>query len=228
MQLNLVEIVAAAIALVLGITIHEFAHAWAANKLGDPTPRWAGRVTLNPLAHLDILGTIMLVLMIVGWAPIAWGKPVPINPYNMRWGRRGSALATVAGPVSNLLMALLIALLLRLSLTVAPEATRSALSSSQGLLLLVSSLMVYNVLLAAFNLIPIPPLDGFGILEGLAPPSWDRFLAPLRQYGMWILLFLILAGDTLSGFLGGHSPLGLIFDPLFNGLWNLVLAIARP
>ena len=206
--------VGAAIALVLGLTIHEFAHAWTANRLGDPTPRWAGRVTLNPIAHLDPIGALMLLLMILGRAPLAWGKPVPINPAYMRWGRRGAALATLAGPLSNLLLALAVALLGRL--------VHAAIDLSQprysGAVVLIGSLMVYNVALAAFNLIPIPPLDGFGILEGIAPFSWEHFLAPVRQYGVWILLILILS----SNLLGGFSPLGSIWHPIFDALWGLV------
>lgn len=219
---SLSTIVSAAIALVLGLTIHEFAHAWTAHRLGDPTPKWAGRVTLNPLAHLDPIGAIMLVLMIIGRAPIAWGKPVPINPAYMRWGRRGAALATAAGPLSNFLLALVMALLLRLASAIAPEATARAFLNSEGLQLLVFNLIIMNVVLASFNLIPIPPLDGFGILEGIAPPSWDRFLSPLRQYGIWILLFLVMAGSLL----GRYNPLRLLYDPLFEALGGLVLRVA--
>ncbi len=216
--MGILEIIGAAIALILGLTIHEFAHAWTANRLGDPTPRWAGRVTLNPIAHLDPIGALMLFLMILGRAPLAWGKPVPINPIYMRWGRRGAALATLAGPLSNVLLALTVALLWRIIHT----ATGLTLPPSSGATILLGSLMVYNIALAAFNLIPIPPLDGFGILEGLAPFSWERFLAPLRQYGVWILLVLILS----SNLVGGFSPLGAIWRPIFEALWSVVVWVA--
>lgn len=216
--MDVLEIVGAAIALILGLTIHEFAHAWTANRLGDPTPRWAGRVTLNPIAHLDPIGALMLLLMILGRAPLAWGKPVPINPTYMRWGRRGAALATLAGPLSNFLLALAVALLWR----IVHVTTGLTLPYGSGAAILIGSLMVYNIVLAAFNLIPIPPLDGFGILEGLAPFSWERFLAPLRQYGVWILLFLILS----SNLLGGFSPLGTIWRPIFEALWGVVVWVA--
>lgn len=198
-----------AIGLLLGLTVHEFAHAWTANRLGDPTPRWAGRVTLNPLAHLDPIGAVLLLLMILGFAPIAWGKPVPINPSYMRWGRRGAALATVAGPLSNFCLALVIALLWRLI----HATTGVSLPYNSGLRTLLVYMLWANVALAAFNLVPIPPLDGFGILEGLAPPSWLRVLEPLRRYGMWILLFLILGG-------------GLFWAPLFQALFRLIANIA--
>ena len=215
--MDVLEIIGAAIALVLGLTIHEFAHAWTANRLGAPTPRWAGRVTLNPIAHLDPIGALMLLLMVLGRAPLAWGKPVPINPAYMRWGRRGAALATPAGPLSNL-RARAVALLWR----IVHAATGLTLPPASGAAILIGSLLVYNVVLAAFNLIPIPPLDGFGILEGLAPFSWERFLAPLRQYGVWLLLFLILS----SNLLGGFSPLGTIWRPIFDALWGLVVRVA--
>jgi Zn-dependent protease len=224
LQLNLdpIYLVSAAIALLLGLTFHEFAHAWSANRLGDPTPRWAGRVTLNPLAHLDPIGTIMLVLMMLGVAPIGWGKPVPVNPAYMRWGRRGMALTGLAGPLSNLLLALVVALIWRLIYTI----TGIELWQYPGAYALVSALLSLNILLAIFNLLPIPPLDGFGILEGIAPPSWDRALGVLRQYGMWILLLLVLL-PALSGAFGrGVSPLGLILGPLYNGLAKLFAALA--
>jgi len=216
------SILGAVIALLLGLTIHEFAHAWTANRLGDPTPRWAGRVTLNPLAHLDPIGSIMFLLMVVGWAPIAWGKPVPINPGYMRWGRRGAALATVAGPLSNLLLALLVGLLLRLSLLIGRTAVVDALNNSRGLSILLSSLMIYNVALAAFNLIPLPPLDGFGILEGISPPSWEHFLGGVRRYGLWILLFLLLSGNLL----GPLNPVSFLWGNIFRAFWRLVRLVS--
>lgn len=209
MRFDPVSILSMAIALLLGLTIHEFAHAWAANRLGDPTPRWAGRVTLNPLAHLDPIGGVMFVLMILGFAPIAWGKPVPINPAYMRGGRRGAALATAAGPASNLVLALGVALLWRLI----HEFTGAYLPYGAGARTLLLALMGVNVALAAFNLIPLPPLDGFGILEGVAPYSWLRVLEPLRRYGMWILLLVVLGG-------------GALWSPLFQGLYRLVALVA--
>jgi Zn-dependent protease len=211
-NINLVDIVSRALALLLGLTIHEFAHAWTANKLGDPTPRLHGRVTLNPLAHLDPLGTFMLVLAMIGVSPIGWGKPVPINPYYMRWGRRGVLLTSFAGPLSNLILALIIAVIVRIAWTVTPTGTANVLMSSPGLVSLIFWLIVMNVSLAIFNLLPIPPLDGFGILEGLVPPSWDRVMAFLRQYGMWILLFLLFFGGV--AFLVGPLYQALAFPLL--------------
>ncbi len=226
-DLSLPYIVSAAIALLLGLTIHEFAHAWVANLLGDPTPRRHGRVTLNPLAHLDPVGTVMIVLSMLGRAPIGWGKPVPINPWQMRWGRRGAALATAAGPLSNVLFALVILLLLRLAFALNQNGTEAALWNGWDptpLNILLNTLVFFNVGFAAFNLIPIPPLDGFGIIEGLAPPSWERLLVPLRQYGMWILVGLV----TVSWLIPELNLIRRIFGPLFEGIWDLLWLIAGP
>jgi Zn-dependent protease len=214
-NINLVDVVGRALALLLGLTFHEFAHAWTANKLGDPTPRLHGRVTLNPLAHLDPIGTVMLVLTMIGLAPIGWGKPVPINPYYLRWGRRGMLLASLAGPLSNLILGLIVAVILRAAWVVAPDGVGSALYSNSGLVSLIFWLIVMNVSLAIFNLLPIPPLDGFGVLEGLVPPSWDRAMTFLRQYGMWILLLLLVAGGV-----------GLLVGPLLRALAYPLLQLA--
>jgi Zn-dependent protease len=197
------------VALVLGLTIHEFAHAWTADRLGDPTARYAGRVTLNPVAHLDPLGAIMLALMVVGLSPITWGKPVPINPFYLRWGRRGAALATAAGPLSNLLLAVTIALLWRLI----HATTGVELAYDSNLRDVLVILLYANVVLTVFNLIPIPPLDGFGILEGLAPPSWLRHLEPIQQYGPYILLLIVITGISLW-----NRPI--------NALYRLVASLA--
>jgi Zn-dependent protease len=214
-DINLVDVVSRALALLLGLTFHEFFHAWTANKLGDPTPRLHGRVTLNPLAHLDPLGTVMLVLAMIGLSPIGWGKPVPINPYYLRWGRRGVLLVSLAGPLSNLALALVVALILRVAWLAAPAGVAHALASSAGLVSLVVWLIIMNVLLAVFNLLPIPPLDGFGVLEGLVPPSWDRVTDFLRRYGMWILLFLLVGGGV-----------SFLIGPLYQALGYPLLRLA--
>jgi Zn-dependent protease len=204
-NLNLARVLSTAIVLVLGITFHEFAHAWTANWLGDPTPRYQGRVTLNPLAHFDPLGGLMILLTILGISPIGWGKPVQINPYYLRWGRRGQLLTSLAGPLSNLMLAFVAAVILRIAWVASPGGMARALGTSDGLWYLAYNLVALNVVLAVFNLLPIPPLDGFHILEGLVPPSWDGILAFLRQYGMWILLLLLIGGGV-----------GLLVSPLYN------------
>jgi Zn-dependent protease len=198
-NLNLAAMFSTAIVLLLGITFHEFAHAWTATQLGDPTPRLNGRVTLNPLAHFDPLGAIMTLLTILGLAFIGWGKPVPVNPYYLRYGRRGMLLTSLAGPLSNLAMAFVGAVILRLAWVAFPQGMASAMVIGGGLWYLAFNLVALNVILAVFNLLPIPPLDGFHILEGIAPPAWDNAMAFLRQYGMWILLVLLIAGGWLTG-----------------------------
>lgn len=158
-----------AAALILSLTIHEFAHAYTADKLGDPTPRRYGRVTLNPLAHLDPFGTLLMLLVGFGFA-----KPVPINPSNL--GRWGTMCVAAAGPISNLLIALLCAVLLK----VVPQ-------TQLGLTILLTVLSI-NVVLAVFNLIPIPLLDGSRILGALVP-SLGR---SLRDFEMQPYSFLIV------------------------------------
>jgi Zn-dependent protease len=209
-NLNLAYILSTAIVLVLGITFHEFAHAWTANQLGDPTPRMNGRVTLNPLAHFDPIGGLMTLLTILGLAFIGWGKPVPVNPYYLRGGRRGMMLTSLAGPLSNLILAFIAAVILRLAWIASPTGMAQALWTSEGLWYLAYNLVSLNVVLAVFNMLPIHPLDGFHILEGLAPPAWDRALAFLRQYGMWILLLLLLVGGRLTGPLYGALSFPLL------------------
>lgn len=220
---RIADIVSRAIALLLGLTFHEFSHAWTAYRMGDRTAKQAGRVTLNPLAHLDLSGAIMFVLLLLGMSPIAWGKPVPINPYYMRNRRWGVALSTAAGPLSNLTLALLVAGIVRLVYTLFPIPTLQALQASPGLVLLVAYLMMVNVALVLFNLLPLPPLDGFHILEAFAPPSWERALGYIHAYGPWLLLVLIF-----MGFLGGPDVLGTILTPGQSVLFDWVLRLACP
>ena len=148
-----------AVALVVAVTIHEFAHAFIADRLGDPTPKINGRVTLNPLAHLDPVGTLAILI-----ANIGWGKPVPYDPYNLANPKRDSLLISLAGPASNFILASLLALLLRFS----PVPT-----------MIVLPMIMINIGLGVFNLLPIPPLDGSKILSGLLPGmksvEWDDF-----------------------------------------------------
>ncbi|OGO40568.1 MAG: hypothetical protein A2Z04_03745 [Chloroflexi bacterium RBG_16_57_9] len=173
------------IALVFGLTLHEFAHAWTAVQLGDPTPRSHGRLTLNPRAHLDVLGTLLFYIAGIGWA-----KPVPYNPYNLRVGvKQGGLLVSAAGPLMNLLVAIIAAALLRFIL-VPVQAPRLLITA-------VSFIASFNILLSVFNLLPIAPLDGFRVLVGLLPYPWSYEWARFEQYGPLILMFLILSGSFL-------------------------------
>jgi Zn-dependent protease len=170
-----------AVALALSLTVHEFAHAWTADKLGDPTPRRFGRVTLNPLRHLDPFGTLLLLIAGFGFA-----RPVPINPGNL--GRWGTLWVSAAGPISNLLIALLVALLL----TVLPPSTFT--------LTVLLTVLSINIVLAVFNLIPIPLLDGSRILGALVP-SLGRSLAQFEAQPFSFLIvmaFIFLAREPIG------------------------------
>ncbi len=190
--------------LVVCLTIHEYAHAAMADRLGDPTPRLQGRVTLNPLAHLDPLGTILLLFVGFGW-----GKPVMFDPYNLQNVRRDTLLIALAGPASNILMAFVLLLV-------------SALWPISGVLgVVVSFLISINILLAAFNLIPIHPLDGGKILAGLLPERLaDEFDDILYRYGFIILIILIFP-------LAGGSPISAIISPLTAGIEHVLRSIVQ-
>lgn len=196
-------------ALIVGFTVHEFAHAWTAVWLGDPTPRWQGRLTLNPLKHLDPIGTLLVFFAFVGWA-----RPVQWNPANLRVSRRaGVLLVAGAGPVSNLLLAVAGAVILRAGIVLEWPVTFGPLP---GPLIILGWFVIFNVLLFVFNMIPLPPLDGFAVLSSLAPYSWYSLLQVLRQYGTLILLVLL--------FLPG-SPLGGLISSLVRGISGILLGV---
>lgn len=167
--------------IVAAIGIHEFAHAFAADKLGDPTPRMNGRVTLNPIAHLDPWGTLLIV-----FAGIGWGRPVVFNPYNLKNPRRDTALIALAGPLSNIIMAILTALIMVLMGIDAP--------TSSNVSVVLFNFFILNIALAIFNLVPIEPLDGFKVVEGILPPHLVGQWEETRRYGIFILLVLIFTG----------------------------------
>ncbi len=188
-DLNVPELIARLIVLVIAFTIHELAHAVTADYLGDSTPRRMGRISLNPLVHLDPLGSILLLVSGFGWA-----KPVLVNPLNMRGNpRTAMALVAVAGPLSNILMAVLGAIPLRLGL-VGVESGNPILPDLGYLLF---EFVWINVILAFFNLIPLAPLDGSKVLAGLLPAEMAYQLRPLDQYGPLILLALIFLPSFL-------------------------------
>lgn len=186
------------LALAIAITVHEFSHAFVADKLGDPTPRSYGRVSLNPLRHLDPIGTIMIF-----FARFGWGKPVPIDPYNLKNPRRDELLISLAGPASNLILALIISLLIRLlSLYLVP----------------LYFLVAINISLALFNLLPIPPLDGSKILFNLLPIDssleWEDSLTRYGPILLIVVLFFPIAGSNI---------VGLILSPAIQTVLNLLL-----
>ncbi|MDD5342266.1 MAG: site-2 protease family protein [Patescibacteria group bacterium] len=172
------------LAVVIGITVHEFCHALAASVQGDQTARNAGRLTLNPLAHLDPLGTVMLLILGFGY-----GRPVPFNPYNLRNKRFGPALVGLAGPVSNLLMVAIFGILLKVFIPI--------LSQDNLLVIFLIYLIQINVVLLVFNLFPVPPLDGSKVLFAILPASQGGIRLFLEQYGPWVLLGVLLFGGGI-------------------------------
>lgn len=195
-QMGPTEIVALLIALVFGISVHEFAHAAAATWLGDPLPGRQGRLTLQPAAHLDVAGSLMFLV-----GGFGWGKPVQYNPYALRASpRTGPAIVAAAGPLSNLILATIVGLAARLMPLILGTDTRSLLLSTgpAGLLYdLLVGIAYYNLILSFFNLIPVAPLDGFTILQGLLPLELADRLEVTRQYGFLILILLLFAGGSI-------------------------------
>ncbi|MBK6326710.1 MAG: site-2 protease family protein [Chloroflexi bacterium] len=208
--LNPATLISRMIVLLVAFTIHELAHAVTADRMGDPTPRRMGRITLNPLAHLDPFGTIMLLISGFGWA-----KPVMVNPMNLRGNPRTSmAIVAAAGPISNVIMAVIFALPFQLGLVGFSTFGGSAVFPSLGELLF--QFVWINLILAFFNLIPIPPLDGYKILTGILPPDIAYRLRPLEQYGFLILMGAIfilpmLGIDVISNLIMGPSMAVLTF-----------------
>lgn len=201
------------IAFLLSLSIHEAAHAWMSDRLGDPTARLAGRVTLNPLAHLDPLGTLLPLFLIFTGSPIifGWGKPVPFDPYNLRRPRQDAALISVSGPAANLLLATILSIFIRVShLFLGVNAF--------NIEFFLTPIIALNVMWGCFNLLPIHPLDGGKVLIGLLPHNlaykWDEVL---NRYGMILLLFLILP-------IFGTSLVFLILLPIVK----LLLAVLLP
>jgi len=178
--------------ILFAITLHEFAHGFIADRLGDPTPRFAGRLTLNPLAHLDPIGTLMLFIAHIGWA-----KPVPVNPYYFQNPRKDMLWVALAGPLSNLISAFVFGMFLRgIMFFGLPLFSLEHLSL---IALIIQILVAFNIILAVFNAIPISPLDGYRILIGLLPAQQADEFSHWEQYGPFILLGIILIGQ-MTGF----------------------------
>jgi Zn-dependent protease len=194
LDINVAQIFISFIVLLFSLTVHEMAHAWTADRLGDPTARLLGRVSLNPLVHADPIGTVLfpLIAMITGAPLIGWAKPVPVNVRQLRHHRRDYVLVAAAGPASNLVMAVAAASLLAL-LPISPQTLNEA-NVSAPLAALLGQAMRLNVLLAVFNMMPIPPLDGGNVLAGLLPNQLAGFFNLLRPYGFLLLYALILTG----------------------------------
>lgn len=212
--LGLPTILSLAVTLVIAITVHEFSHAYAADLLGDRTPRMQGRLTLNPLMHLDPLGSILFIITGFGW-----GRPVLTNPYNLRSPLRTSmAIVAAAGPFSNLIMALLAAIPVRLGLLPLLEfgGIQNVIPSLADFITL---FILVNLGLMLFNLIPISPLDGFKIAVGVLPHDWANGLARLEQYGPLILMLLLVSGRL------GFDLFGFVMYPAQSGLFRLITGL---
>ncbi len=192
LDFSLPEIIARAVVLLIAFTLHELAHAVTADYLGDPTPRRMGRITLNPLAHLDPFGTILLLVSGFGWA-----KPVMVNPANMRGNpRTAMAIVAAAGPISNIFLASLAAIPVRLGLIDLNNAS-FGFFPSPGFLLF--EFIWINLILAFFNMIPIPPLDGSKILAAILPPDLAYRYRTLEQYGFLILMLVVMVLPSITG-----------------------------
>jgi Zn-dependent protease len=175
--------------LLLSLSVHEAAHAWTADRLGDPTARELGRITLNPMAHIDWIGTVLfpLLAMLSGLPLLGWAKPVPVQVQNLRSPYRDFAVIAAAGPISNLLIALAVAVLLIVA--------GGAASLPPGMMrILIIDTVVLNCVLAVFNLIPVPPLDGGNVAIGLLPRPLSRALSQIQPFGVIILYGLMFAG----------------------------------
>lgn len=185
LSMEIIQLLFFLVIIIPSSIIHEYCHGWMADRLGDPTARYAGRLTLNPLAHIDTWGTIVMPLMLFlvtsGRFLFAYAKPVPFNPYNLRNQKWGPALVAVAGPASNLLLAFAFGLVIRYL-------------PFSSLTIFLTVIVYANVLLAVFNLVPIPPLDGSKLLYAILPDSMYKVREVLERYGFIILLAFIIGG----------------------------------
>lgn len=198
------KIVLWALPVLIAVVFHELAHGYVAYRLGDPTAARAGRLTLNPIAHIDLFGTVIMpLLLVLSGAPFLFGyaKPVPVNFLNLHHPRRDMVLVALAGPMMNLLLAGLAALVLRFFLLPAVQASTGGGLAAFGLLfaaLVMQSFILMNVGLAVFNMLPLPPLDGGRVATGLLPRAPALALARLEPYGMLIILLLVSTGQLNS------------------------------
>jgi len=197
---RLAELLLGVPAVIWAISFHEFCHGYAALKLGDPTASVHGRLSLNPLNHFDLVGTLMLLIFGIGWA-----KPVPINPYNFKHPRRDTVIVSLAGCAGNILTAFVCVRLMKFF---------PYLFRSYGMQLFINGMLSYNIGLAAFNLLPIPPLDGSHILYVMLPPRFMSAWYFVERYGIFVIILLVLTG-TMSIFM---MPIILFIYMIIGGL----------
>lgn len=194
-----------AVLLLVVVTVHEFSHALAADRLGDPTPGLKGRLSLNPLAHLDPIGTLLFII-----AGFGWGKPVPFDPFNLKHPKKDSAIISFAGPASNIALAVLAALIFRFMIAT-PYFSFPLWSAD-----LMTSFIRLNILLAVFNLIPVHPLDGFRVVAGLLPQKYYHDWLYLERYGMIFLIFLIFP-------FFGRAPVFTVISPVIEFFMSILI-----
>ncbi len=201
-----------AIPVMFAITVHEVAHGWVASKLGDQTARIQGRLTLNPVKHIDPIGTIVvpLILLFVGNFIFGWAKPVPVDWRNLRQPRRDMALVALAGPFANLLMIVLWALMAKFIMVTGDSFPDLALA----LFYMCNAGILINIVLMVLNLFPVPPLDGSRVLSAVLPPAWAYKYNQLERYGLIIILILLATGN-----------LGKILGPLVFGFQQLIYSL---
>lgn len=210
--------------ILLSLTVHEYFHGWTANKLGDPTAKMRGRLTLNPIAHLDILGTILMFIVGFGWA-----KPVPIDPRNFKDPKKDTILVAIAGPLSNLAMALAAGLALRFMIPkmVSGEISSEGIYSVIAIILILT--LVYGIALAVFNMIPIPPLDGSRVLYGILPDRYAYAYSRFEPYGVFFLFALFIFGGGIFKYL--LVPLSYLSVMLsgynYGTLWGIISALLK-
>jgi len=194
------QIIISVFPILIAITFHELSHGFAANKLGDPTAKMMGRLTLNPIAHIDLFGTILMPLMLIifthGQFVFGYAKPVPINPMNFKNPKKDMAISAAAGPAMNIALAIGSKLVLRFILdplsAVLPEPVVSTILAP--LIMIFQSSVVINIVLAVFNMIPIPPLDGGRVLTGFLPYKQAASFSRIEPYGFIIVILLIVTG----------------------------------
>ena len=219
---DMFDIFAKAAIILLALPLHEFAHAFAAVKLGDPTPRWQGRYTLNPLKHLDLVGTLMII-----FTPIGWAKPVQWNPNNIRGNQKvGRILVAVAGPTANLLLAIAGLLLVRglmfvftnwLGNGAGPVDIMSLVNTFETIARALEIFVQINIVLFVFNLLPIPPLDGSHILFSLLPGDLDRYYNSVAQYGFMLVFAIAFLAPSII-WVPVDFVLGLLISLILPGM----------